>query len=74
MESENVLIHVRFAPNAAVVEIGERPKALSPQAWFNHLCDQAGSAYQVFAGGRGVFRLTRGQVDAIKAACTPSAA
>lgn len=35
MESQNVLIHVRFAPNASVVEISERPAALSPQDWFN---------------------------------------
>ncbi len=74
MESQNILIHVRFAPNAAVVEIGERPPALSPQDWFNHLSDKAGTAYQALSGGRGVFRLTRAQVDGLKAESAPSAA
>ena len=67
MESETVLIHVRFAPNGAVVEIGERPRALSPQQWYDRLCEKAGSAYQSLAGGRAVFRLTRAEVDALKA-------
>jgi len=74
MESQNVIIHVRFAPNAAVVEIGERPPALSPQDWFDRLCDQAGSAYQPLSGGRGVFRLTRSEVETLKAANPASAA
>jgi hypothetical protein len=74
MESQNVLIHVRFAPNGAVVEISERPTALSPQEWFNYLSDRAANAYQPLAGGRGVFRLTRGPLDALKAESTPSAA
>lgn len=37
MESNAVLIHVRFAPNGAVVEIGERPAGTSAQEWFNRL-------------------------------------
>jgi hypothetical protein len=67
MESETVLIHVRFAPNGAVVEIGERPAALSPQQWYDRLCEKAGTAYQPLAGGRAVFRLTRAEVDTLKA-------
>ena len=74
MESQNVIIHVRFAPNATVVEISERPPALSPQDWFNCLSDKAGTAYQPLSGGRGVFRLTRGEVDALKAESAQSAA
>jgi hypothetical protein len=74
MESQNVIIHVRFAPDATVVEISERPPALSPQDWFNCLSDKAGNAYQALSGGRGVFRLTRGEVDALKAESAPSAA
>ena len=74
MEAQNVLIHARFAPNGAVVEISERPAALSPQQWFNYLSDRAGNAYQALAGGRGVFRLTRAAVDALKAGSTPTAA
>jgi hypothetical protein len=74
MENQNVLIHARFAPNGAVVEISERPAALSPQQWFDYLSDNAGNAYQAFAGGRGVFRLTRPAVDALKAESVSTAA
>lgn len=74
MDSQNIMIHVRFAPNGAVVEIGERPAAMSPQDWFNALSTKAGNAYQTLAGGRGLFRLTREAVDALKAESAPSAA
>lgn len=74
MDPKNVIIHVRFAPNALVVEISERPTASSPQDWFNYLCDKAGTDYQPLSGGRGVFRLTRAQVDALKAESAPTAA
>jgi hypothetical protein len=65
-ESTNVLIHARFAPNGTVIEIGERPAALTPQDWFNFLSDNAGANYQALAGGRGLFRLTRTETDALK--------
>jgi hypothetical protein len=73
-ENQNVLIHVRFAPNGAVVEISERPAGLSGQDWFYWLSDKAASAYQPLAGGRGVFRLTRAAIDAFKAESASSAA
>lgn len=66
MESANVIIHVRFSPNGTVVEISERPQGLSPQDWFNFLSDKVGMEYQPLSGGRGVFRLTRAVVDALK--------
>lgn len=66
MESQNVMIHVRFAPDGTVVEISERPAGLTPQDWFNHLSDSVGQAYQALAGGRGLFRLMRGELDALK--------
>jgi hypothetical protein len=74
METQSVLIHVRFAPNGVVVEISERPTGLSPQQWYDFLSDKAANAYQPLAGGRGVFRLTRAAVDAFKAESTPTAA
>jgi hypothetical protein len=74
MEIQDVIIHVRFAPNGTVVEIGERPKAMSPQEWYFYLSDKAANAYQPFAGGRGVFRLTKGEVDSLKADSRPAAA
>jgi hypothetical protein len=75
MESPNVMIHVRFAPNGTVVEISERPTGKNPQEWFDYLSDRVGgSTYQPFSGGRGVFRLTREQVDSLKAESAPSVA
>ena len=75
MESQNVMIHVRFAPNGTIVEISERPAGKSPQEWFDYLSDRVGgSTYQPLSGGRGVFRLTRGQVDSLKAESALSAA
>ena len=66
MESDNRLIHVRFSPSGTVVEIGERPDALTPQQWFNFLSLRAANAYQALAGGRGVFRLAEGSIEALK--------
>ena len=74
METQSVMSHLRFAPNGTVVEISERPAGLSPQQWFNCLSNKFGNAYQVFSGGRGIFRLTRAEVDALKADSTQSAA
>ena len=65
-EQEQVIIHARFASNGTVVEIGERPAALTPQDWFDFLSERVGDVYQTFAGGRGVFRLSRAEVDALK--------
>ncbi len=74
MDTQNVILHARFAPNGTVVEISERPAGLSPQDWFNFLSDKAGDVYQALAGGRGVFRLTRAEVDVLKEAAAPAAA
>ena len=67
MEANMVIIHARFAPDGTIVEISERPASLSPQEWYNFLCDKAGTSYQALMGGRGVFRLDRAQVDGLKA-------
>lgn len=74
MDTQNVILHARFAPNGTVVEISERPAGLTPQDWFNFLSDKAGDVYQPLAGGRGVFRLTRAELDALKQAAAPAAA
>ncbi|NPU15705.1 hypothetical protein HL667_33155 [Bradyrhizobium sp. 83012] len=66
---DNITLHVRFAPDGTVAEISERPAALTPQQWFNKLSEAIGmKAYQTFAGGRGVFKVARDQVEALKAA------
>lgn len=71
---QQVIIHARFAPNGTVVEISERPAALSPQEWFNFLSEKAGTHYQTLSGGRGVFQLKRPEVDALKAESAPTPA
>lgn len=70
MEDGQVIIHVRFAADGSVTEIGERPAEASAQVWFNHLSNRAGTSYQPLSGGRGVFRLARGEVDALKTVTT----
>lgn len=74
MEADKVIIHVRFMPNGSVSEIGERPAEHTPQQWFDFLSLKAGNHYQALAGGRGVFRLIRGQIDSLKAEALTAAA
>jgi hypothetical protein len=66
MDSNQVMIHVRFAPNGTVTEIGERPSALSAQAWFNLLTSTTQDNYEALSGGRALFRLSRAEVDQLK--------
>jgi hypothetical protein len=61
--SEGTMIHVRFAPDGSVTEIGARPETLSPQEWFNWLSRNAADCYKALAGGRGYFRLPPGDLD-----------
>lgn len=70
-ETKNIecLIHVRFNPDGTVAEIGERPDAVNTQTWFKYLSQHTVNRYQALAGGRGLFRLPRPEVDTIKAAC-----
>lgn len=63
------LIHVRFAPDGTVREIGERPQGVPAQDWFGYLCRHTQNCYQPLSGGRGLFRLSRTEVDRLKAAC-----
>lgn len=65
--SGEVLIHVRFRPDARVWEIAERPEGLDNEQWFKVLCERFGIKYQTRAGGRGFFRLTRIELEAAKA-------
>jgi len=66
MEADKVIIHVRFMPNGSVSEIGERPAERTPQQWFDFLSLRVGDHYQALAGGRGVFRLIRNEIDGLK--------
>ena len=63
---EDVMIHVRFAIDGTVMEIGERPSGATAQEWFNHLSRSTQNSYQALSGGRGLFRLDRTTVDGLK--------
>lgn len=66
MQKDQVMIHVRFAPNGTVTEIGERPLAASAQEWFNHLSCTTRDSYESLSGGRGLFRLPQEQLSFAK--------
>lgn len=66
MENDQIMIHVRFAPNGTVSSIGERPTTLSEQDWFNLLVSSTTDSYETLSGGRALFRLPRQQVDQLK--------
>ncbi|HEY8337186.1 MAG TPA: hypothetical protein VIQ05_25600 [Tardiphaga sp.] len=63
--SNDVLIHVRFKPDADVFTIDARPDNVEPRDWFNRLYAAASQHYQVLAGGRGFFRIPRDTFQAI---------
>lgn len=67
MTTKSVVIHVRFAPDGSVTEIGERPVSLSAQEWFNKLSNAFAESFQALSGGRGAFRLTPDELDTSKA-------
>ncbi|GEM_PF-3098874 len=64
-KSDEVLIHVRFHPNAEVNTIDQCPEHLTRKDWFYRLCYGAPQNYQTFAGGRGFFRLKKSCFEAI---------
>jgi hypothetical protein len=63
--ADEVLVHVRFHPNAEISSIGEKPDHLSADEWFKRLLDAASPYYQVLAGGRGFFRIPRSSFEAV---------
>ena len=67
MSETEVVIYVRFAPDGSVTAIGEQPASLSAQEWFHRLSLNAPNVYRALAGGRGVFRIARAEVEALKA-------
>ncbi|MDA9424387.1 hypothetical protein XH97_20040 [Bradyrhizobium sp. CCBAU 53380] len=66
MNSQEIIIHVRFAPSGRVIQISERPAKLTPDQWFDVLNARACSAYRPLTRGRGIFRLSRTAVDVFK--------
>lgn len=66
MENDQIMIHVRFAPDGTVAKISECPSALSTQQWFNLLASSTTDHYETLSGGRALFRLPKQQVDQLK--------
>jgi hypothetical protein len=62
-----VLVHLRFHPNADIATIGEKPEHLTPHQWYTLLCEGAYDHYRGLAGGRGCFSIPRSKFDAIRA-------
>lgn len=62
---DEVIIHVRFLPNGLVNTIDKCPEGVSHQDWFYRWCYGAPQHYQVFAGGRSVFRMQRSHFEVI---------
>lgn len=56
-KADDVLIHVRFNPNAEVFTIDRLPEGVAPKAWFERLYTNASSYYRTLANGRGFFRI-----------------
>jgi hypothetical protein len=64
-KEDDVLIHVRYHPNADVYMIDACPKHLTPQQWLGVLWTEAPSQYLGLSGGRGFFRIPRSAYEAI---------
>ncbi len=62
-----VLIHVRFQPNAEIFTIDGLPQGVSQKAWFETLYMTFPQYYRALANGRGFFRLPREAFEALAA-------
>jgi hypothetical protein len=64
-KQDNVLIHVRYHPNADVSTIDKLPAHLSPKEWLARLWMAVPECYLGLSGGRGFFRIPRETFEAI---------
>jgi hypothetical protein len=64
---DEVIIHVRYHPNADCAMIDERPDHLNPKQWLAHLWAAAPDHYLGLMGGRGFFRIPRDKFEEIRA-------
>jgi hypothetical protein len=65
VQADEVLVHVRFLPNAEIFSIDEKPQSMSAREWLNLLLEGASPHYQALAGGRGFFRIPRAGFETI---------
>jgi hypothetical protein len=68
MAPSEIVIHARYAADGSVNEISERPEGVTAQQWFNTLCTKAPNAAHALSGGRMIFRINAGDLDALRAA------
>ncbi len=61
-----VTVHVRFAPDGSVSEIGARPADATPQGWFNTLSANCGNSFRALTGGRGIFVVASDKLSALQ--------
>lgn len=66
--SSEVTVHVRFAPDGTVSEIGFRPAGTTPQAWFVALSRSRPGSFRALTGGRGLFVLPSATLDQARGA------
>jgi hypothetical protein len=64
---DDVLLHVRYRPDAEVWHIDKRPAGMQPRDWLNLLLCKAPDCYQILAGGRGFFRIPRARFEGVLA-------
>ncbi len=61
-----ILLQVRFRPDGEVNEIAGCPQGMSKTEWFKRLCARAGDQFQPRAGGRGFFKVSAAQLEALQ--------
>jgi hypothetical protein len=75
VQGENqVTVHVRFAPDGSVAEIGARPAEATPQKWFNTLSANCAASFRALTGGRGIFVVAAEKLSALQTTVSKSAA
>ncbi len=64
--ASEVTVHVRFAPDGSVSEIGARPAEATPQGWFNTLSANCATSFRALTGGRGIFVVAAEKLSALQ--------
>jgi len=64
-KSHDVLLHVRYSPDASIFFIDSCPSCLSSDDWLKLLLAEASDCYRALAGGRGFFRIPSERFSAI---------
>ncbi|CAN1722253.1 KTSC domain-containing protein [Hyphomicrobium sp. 1Nfss2.1] len=64
-KSQDVLLHVRYSPDASIFFIDSCPPCLGSDDWLKLLLAEASDCYRALAGGRGFFRIPSERFSAI---------